>query len=105
MHQVPCLQEPLLPLHDEQTFAREDEEVLLRLLRVVHAARLARPQDANAYPELGEACVLSLERRVEPEPVALEPPRIAHVEDEPALTGWGRPVLGPLERGLRHHRL
>ena len=47
--------EPLLALDDQQAFAGEDEEVLLRLLAVVHAARLARAQDADVDAELAEA--------------------------------------------------
>ena len=98
VHEVPRFQQSLLALHDEQAFASQDEEVLLRLLRVVHAVRLARPDDADADPELEEASVRSLERGVAPEPVAFEPSRVADVEDEPALTARNSTKNGLLER-------
>jgi hypothetical protein len=41
MHEVPGLEPPLPSLGQEQTLAGEDEEVLLLVLAVIHARRLA----------------------------------------------------------------
>ena len=55
MDEVPGPQRPFLALHDQDPLAGQDEEVLLRLLAVVHARRLARLQDADVHPDLLEA--------------------------------------------------
>ena len=75
---------PLLPLDQEQALAREDEEPLLVLLAVVHAARLPGREDGDVEPDLGEAHV-ALERGVAAEDLVLPPAGLARVDDEPAL--------------------
>ncbi len=91
MHEVPGLQAPLLALHDQEALAGEDEKVLLRVLGVVHAVRLARSQDPDTDPHLVEARLLAVEQRVAIEPAAVEPARLARVDDEPALARGRRP--------------
>ena len=105
MHEIPRLEESLPSLDDEQALAGEDKEVLLRLLGVVHAVRLARPEDADADTDFREAGILAFERGVAPEPVALEPARVANVENKPALTGRAGSVIAVLERSLGNHGL
>jgi hypothetical protein len=71
---------------------------------VIQGTRLTGPRDAHAEAQLIEARVLMLERRIEPCPIALEPGRVAHVENEPALSDRTK-ILGPLERGFGNHCL
>ena len=104
MHEVPCFQRSLLTLDDQQALAREHEEVLLRVLTVVHAARLSGAEDADADPDLVEADLVALELPVGVE-LAREPARVAHVQDEPALADRPQTVSVVLEWGLRNHRL
>src|SRR5207302_9547679 len=52
--EVPGPEWALLTLHDQHALAGEHEEVLLVLLRVVHAARPARLDDAEREPDLAE---------------------------------------------------
>src|SRR5918992_4461885 len=52
VHEVPRAQLPLLTLDDQNTFARDDEEVLLIGLPVVHGHRLARPENERIDAEL-----------------------------------------------------
>ncbi len=105
MHEIPGLEQSLLPFHDQQDLTCEHEKVLLCLLAVVHAVRFAGPKDADADTELGKANGLALECRIEPEPFALEPLRVARVDDEPALSGRREPRIGLLERSFRNHDL
>src|SRR5207248_9316397 len=81
--EVPGPQVPLLALDQQQAFAREDEEVLLHVLAVVHARRLTRVDDADVDAELSET-VIALEGRVLAV-VALVPLRVARVQHEPAV--------------------
>ena len=105
VHEVPCVQPSLLALHDQQALARQDEEILLCFLAVVHAARLSGTEDGDVEPELGEAGVLSLERRVVAQAVAVEPLGISRIDDEPTFAGRKEAGLVPLERSLGNHRL
>src|SRR5439155_14665768 len=84
MDEDPGAQPPFLPLDQEQAFAAEDEEVLLRVFPVVLPVRLAGLQDADADPDLLEPFAGRLERRVEAAAVVLEPPRVPRVHHEPA---------------------
>jgi len=56
-------------------------------------------------PELGEAGVLSFERRVITQAVAVKPLGISRIDDEPALAGRIEPGIFPLERSLGNHAL
>jgi hypothetical protein len=105
VHEVPCLQRSLFALDDEQALAREDEEVLLRVLGVVHGARLARSQDTDADPDLGEARLLGVEHREVIATVAVEPACVADVHDEPPFGDGFQAMVGALGSGLRNHRL
>jgi adenosine deaminase len=101
VNEVPCLERPLLAFDQQQRLAGENEKVLLLVLAVVPARRLARLQHPDVDPELREA-ILSFESRVRAED-ALEPARFARVEDEPAL-GLGREAgAEALERSFGNH--
>src|SRR5690242_7277417 len=52
--EVPLLQGAFLAFDQNQALAAEDEEVLLRVLRVVHAVRLPRVEDLDVDPEVAE---------------------------------------------------
>jgi hypothetical protein len=100
--EIPCAEPPLLAFDQQQALAREHEEVLLCILSVVHPVRLARTENAEADPYLGEAKLLGFESPVEPE-LALEPARVPGVQDEPPLAHRTEAVLYPVERGLGNH--
>src|SRR5207302_3025159 len=89
---------PLLALHDEEAFAREDEEVFLVLLAVVHPAWLARLDHADRVADLGEGRLVALDDAGGAEEVVLHPRGVRDVDDEPAF-GRGdeafRPLLEP----------
>ena len=102
MHEVPRLQTPLLPLHDQQALTGEDEEILLRILGVVHAIRLAGPQDPDVDADLLEPREFAVEQGVEAE-VALEPAQVPGIDHEPPFAGHPRAAAGVLEGSLRNH--
>ncbi len=102
VHEVPGLQQALLAFDDQQALAGEDEEVLLRVLAVVHAVRAPWAQDPDADPDLVEANLVALELRVGVE-LTREPARVAHVQHEPALADRPQAVAVVLERCLRNH--
>src|SRR5439155_7674523 len=54
VHEVPRTERPLLALDDQQRLAREDEEVLLVGLPVVHRQRLAGREPGQLDPDLRE---------------------------------------------------
>src|SRR6185312_11663219 len=106
MHEVPRAQRPLLALDDQDCFTRDDEEILLIGLPVVHGHWLARVQHEGIDAELfGLRIVFEV---VEHEAdgataVDLTPDGVAHVEYEPprvrghvawsrasAVTAWSR---------------
>ena len=91
-----------LALDQQQALAGEHEEVLRVLLAVVHAGGLAGSQHADVEAEGREARVSPLETRVGAE-LAVEPFRLARVEDEPALVGGLEAALGPFQVRLRDH--
>ena len=93
---------PFLALDQEKALAGEHEEVLLRVLAVVHPARLAGAEDAELDADLVEAGPLGLQRPEEAE-VTFEPWRLARVQDVPALAGRADAVFDLLERSFRNH--
>jgi hypothetical protein len=96
---VPGLQAALLTLDHEHALARNDEEILLATLAVVHAA-LAAHEDLDAEAELGPL-LSALEVGVLPALLASNPRYVARVEDEPPLTLGDEPVVRLLELRLR----
>src|SRR4051812_14849276 len=72
VHEAPRAQEPLLALDQQEALARQDEEVLLRVLPVVEPVRLARMKDADADPDLLEVLAGRLVRHVRAAAVVLE---------------------------------
>ena len=103
MDEVPRLQRALLALHDQQAFAREDEEVLLGVLAVVHAARLAGSEDRDVEAELLEAAFSPSNGRVEAEAVAVEPRASRALTTNQPSPRADTPASCPLERSLRYH--
>ena len=101
MDEVPRLQPLLRSLDQQQALAAEHEEVLLLVLAVIHARGLTGLENADVEPQLGEA-LISLEAGVGAE-LAVEPARVAHVEDEPARSSRGKPALSGLKRSLGNH--
>src|SRR5438034_6704456 len=99
--EVPRLQRALLSFDQQQRLAGENEKVLLLVLLVVPARRLARLHHAEVDPELREAHV-ALESGVCAED-ALEPAAVARVEDEPALALRRKAGAYALERSFRNH--
>ena len=99
--EVPRAQPSFLALDQQETFAAEDEEVLLVVLAVVHAGRLAGHQDADVDPELWEAHV-SLEAGVGAE-VPIVPGGVLRVQHEPALALGHEPGVGLPQRRLGNH--
>ena len=100
MHEVPLLQQPLLALDEQQALTGEHEEVLLRVLAVVHRARLAGPQDAEADAELVETPVGRVEGHVVAAAVVVNHVMLARVDDEPAFADRPDARLGALEPRL-----
>jgi hypothetical protein len=105
VHEVPGTERSLFAFDEQDALAGEHEEVLLRILAVVHGARLAGSQDADADADLVEPRVLRLEGCVEAAAVGLEPGHLAGVEDEPPRPGGADAVRYALERSLGGHRL
>ena len=98
---VPLLHVPLLTSDEQDALSREDEEALLVRLTVIHAGRLAGPEDSDVEAELRETSSLTLtEPREDAHLVRLAPDGIAGVDDEPAVAGCLPPVLRPFERRL-----
>src|SRR5207248_2059350 len=100
--EVPRAELPLLTLDEQQALAREDEEVLLDLLPVVHAGGLTRREDADVDADLLEPS-LALEPGPRTERVVLVPACLLRVDDEPALALWNEAGLRLLERRLLNH--
>ncbi len=103
VHEIPLPERALLPLDDEQRLAREHEEVFLIGLPVVHRHRHARLENAQVHSELREVAV-ALELDDGGAARAVEPLRIARVQDEPAVARRKKPVLGRVEMSFRKHR-
>src|SRR5438105_3403652 len=102
VHEVPLLQQPFFALDEEEALAREDEKVLLVFFAVIHARRLPGLEHADVDPELREARV-ALEARVGAV-VAVEPARVARVDDEPPFALGCETLAGRFERRFRNHR-
>jgi hypothetical protein len=87
VHEVPLLERALLTFHDQKALAVQHEEVLLCVLRVVHAVWLPWSEDLDVDPELLEpSFLLVLERRRRSEGGVTPPARLACVDDEPAVS-------------------
>jgi hypothetical protein len=90
--EVPRPQEPLLLLDEQPALAREHEEVLLLVLGVVEPVRLPRIQNADLDADLRERELSALKAAIRPRRLVLavlgrHPRGVAHVDDEPAVTG------------------
>ena len=107
MHEVPGFQRPLLALDDQQRLAGEHEEILLIVLAVVHRHRLVGRENSQVDPELREVglAVEPLEFAGVAAALAVDPRRLASVQDEPALPLRDESVLGGLQRRIRNHPL
>src|SRR5207249_11065250 len=102
---TPSLHDALPIFHDEHALAREDEEVLLRVLAVVHRHRLARLHHVEVDPDLPESPELPLEVAVGAE-LAVEPGGVLRVEDEPAVPLRDEASVLALDQpDLRHARI
>ena len=101
MNEIPGLHGPLLAFDQQQRLAVENEKVLLLVLTVVPAGRLARLQHADVDSELREA-LLAFEPGVRAED-ALKPARFARIEDEPALALGRKAGADALERSFGNH--
>ena len=108
MHEVPLPQRPFLALDDQERLTREDEEILLVDLPVVHPNRLVGPENEQVDPTCWKYVAIS--KSVQPvkgktsSPRAVNPARLTRVQDEPSLPGRREPGLGLLERGFGNHR-
>jgi hypothetical protein len=107
VHEVPLAQRSLFSFDDQQRLAGQHEEILLIVLAVVHRHRLAGRENSQVDPELGEVglAVEPLEFAGVAAALAVDPRRLASVQDEPALAFRDEPVLGGLQRGIRNHPL
>ena len=103
MDEVPAAQRPLLPFDHQDRLAREDHEVLLVLLPVVHRHHLARVERDEVHADLAELR-LAFEVGVRAASLARPPGRLVCVDDEPALALGDETVLRLLEPRLRNHR-
>src|SRR5437762_2987549 len=77
----------LVDLDEQDCLAGQHEEVLLRGLAVVEPARLPRPEHRERHAELRPRRRVRLPDARRGEPVALEPHRVARVQDEPPVRG------------------
>ena len=102
VHEVPLAQRALLSLDDQEGFAGEHEEILLIGLPVVHRHGLARSKHGEVDAELREVG-LALEPADRGAALGVAPPRLARVDDEPALALRDEAVLGRLELRLGNH--
>src|SRR3954451_11840719 len=102
VEEVPLSQPPLLALDDEKRLARKDEKVLLVGLPVVHRHGLTRPEHANEHPHLRKLS-RPLEFATRGHALALEPRRLASVQDKPALPGRRKTALRLCQRCLGNH--
>lgn len=102
MDEVPLPQRALLALDDQERLAGEDQEILLVGLPVIHRHRLSRLEHEEVDAELRKLRV-ALEPAHGSAWAAVEPPRVARVQHEPAFALRHEPVLRLLERRLRNH--
>jgi hypothetical protein len=99
VHEVPRSQWPLLALDDQQCLAREDEEVLLIGLPVVHPHLFTRREHIETDSNLWERR-FAFEAQTLSSPLLVTPGALTGVQDEPALRGGHEPSLGLFERCL-----
>lgn len=96
VHEVPGSESPFLAFHQQQAFARKDEEVFLVRFRVVEPARLSRLEHRERDPDIAESVSFELraaacDRHVGFEDAAPsesfvgEPGSVTDVDDEPAF--------------------
>jgi hypothetical protein len=97
VHEVPCSQAPLFAFDNQQRLARDEEEILLIGLPVVHRHRVAGAEHDRAHAELFEPG-LPLELGVRTATFAVPPWGLARVDDEPTFAVCGEAVIGLLER-------
>jgi inosine-uridine nucleoside N-ribohydrolase len=102
VEEVPLPETSLLPLHDEQALARDDEEILLVRLGVV-PARVLRIEHRDVEAKRRPRLVLGLEPRASPHAVLSDPADVTGVDDVPATGLRGEPVVGLDEWSLVHH--
>ncbi len=103
VEEVPLSQRPLLAFDDGDGLAGENEEVLLVGLPVVHSNRLARLEQGEPHPELGEVGSSASQSRPLAAPFGLPPRGLARIQDEPASFGREQPVLRLLGDGFGDH--
>ena len=106
MDEVPRAQVPLLTFDDQNRFARDDEEVLLIGLPVVHGRRFARHEHEWIDAELfGLPLAFEIVERDADgaAAVGVTPHGLAHAEDEPSVALRDEPVLGLLQLRLGNH--
>ncbi len=84
MDESPRPEVAFLPFHQQERLAREDEEVLLIGLAVVHTRRLPGLEDADVDADLAELCVGTFEPGERSERAVL-PARVAGIDDEPTV--------------------
>src|SRR6476661_6550196 len=107
MEEVPRAQRSLLALDEQGALAGQDEEVLLLVLGVVAAVRLAGWKHVDADSELLELRLRRLERALRARTLLLPalrraPHRVAHVHDEPPWPGRRQTGARLVERRLGH---
>ena len=102
VNEVPLSQRALLSFDNRERLTGENQEVLLIRLPVVHRQRLAGSENSEVDPELREVR-LALEVGTKATTLEVDPRRLAHVEDEPALPRGDTSMLGRLQRRLRNH--
>src|SRR5258705_13145774 len=90
MKVVPALERALLPLHDEQRLAAQDEEALLVVLAGIERTGLARQPHADVETDLGER-LPRLEVGIEAARACVVPLDVAGVQDVPAAHSGSNP--------------
>src|SRR5262245_6435415 len=100
--EIPCLQAVLLAFDQKEALAREHEKVLLLVLPVVHAVRLAGLDNVEVDAVEREALV-PLESTPVPKRLVALPARLSGVDDEPTLPLGNQPRVSLDELRFRHH--
>ena len=85
--EVPLPQQSFRTLNQQPAFAGEHEERLLLRLGVVETIGLTRLHHGDVDAELGKLGLLALELASRSERLRDQPVGVAHVDDEPALSG------------------
>ena len=103
VHEVPRPEWALLAFDEEERLAGEDEEGLFIGLPVVHGHRLARPEDEEVEAELGELeLAVAVEAADEAARPAVEPLRLARIDDEPTIAPRREAGVRLFERRFRN---